>query len=82
MKIVRLGMTEGGLLLMTFVSRYCNPDSSTKQQISKGIMSLMNWLYTTSGYYDKTVPGNKFNFNVTALNQNYFKYIKHLEESV
>ena len=82
MKIVRLGMTEGGLLLMTFVSRHCNPDSLTKQHISKGIIGLMNWLYTTSGYYDKTVAGNKFNFDVTALNQNYFKYIKHLEESV
>lgn len=45
-------------------------------------MSMMNWLYTTSGYYDKSVKGSYFNFDVTALNQNYFKYISHLGQSV
>jgi hypothetical protein len=82
MKIVRLGMTEGGLLLMTFVSRYCNPDPNTKMHISRNVMSLMNWLYTTSGYYDKSVKGNHFNFDQTALNQRFFQFIGHLEQSI
>ena len=41
-------------------------------------MSMVNWLYTTSGYYDKSVKGTSFNFDVTALNQNYLKYLEHL----
>ena len=43
---------------------------------------MINWLYSTSGYYDKTVQGNHFNFNVTAMNKNYLKFINHLEQSV
>jgi hypothetical protein len=82
MKIVRLGMTETSLLFLTFVSRNYNLDSETKKMISRIIMSMVNWLYTTSGYYDKTVVGNHFNFDVKALNSNYFKFINHLEESV
>jgi hypothetical protein len=82
MKIVRLGMTEAGLLMMSFVSRHCNPDKPVKQMISRNIMSLLNWLYTTSGYYDKSVRGNHFNFDTTALNGNFSKYIQHLETAV
>ena len=82
MKIVRLGMTETSLLFLTFVSRNYKLDPQTKQMISRIIMSMVNWLYTTSGYYDKTVFGNHFNFDVKALNSNYFHFIRHLEESV
>jgi hypothetical protein len=82
MKIVRLGMTEGGLLLLIFVSKYCAPDAITNQMISRSIMSLMNWLYTTSGYYDKTVKGSHFNFDATALNKRFFEFIRHLELAV
>lgn len=82
MKIVRLGMTEGGILLLTFVQRYCNPDYNTNNVINQYIMNLVNWLYTTSGYYDKQVLGNKFNFNYTALNANYHKFLSHLEDSI
>jgi len=42
----------------------------------------VNWLYTTSGYYDKSVPGTKFNFDQRAFNPNFFKFINHLEMSV
>jgi hypothetical protein len=84
MKIVRLGMTETELLFLTYVIRYQRAfiPPNIKPQISKFIMSMVNWLYTTSGYYDKSVKGNYFNFDVTALNQNYLKYLEHLEISV
>lgn len=82
MKIVRLGMTETALLFLTFVSKHMNINQEIKQHISKMIMSMINWLYSTSGYYDKTVNGTHFNFDYTALNQNYFKFINHLEQSV
>jgi hypothetical protein len=82
MKIVRLGMTESDLLFLSYVSRYGNLDNETKKRVSKIIMTMVNWLYTTSGYYDKSVKGSYFNFDVTALTLNYSKYIKHLAESV
>ena len=82
MKIVRLGMTETSLLFLTFVSRNYNLEPQVKKNISRIIMSMVNWLYSTSGYYDKSVPGSNFNFDVKALNANYFKFINHLEVSV
>jgi hypothetical protein len=84
MKIVRLGMTETELIFLTYVIRHkgtlINPE--VKKHISKYILNMVNWLYTTSGYYDKTVKGSYFNFDVTALNQNYLKYLEHLAISV
>jgi len=82
MKIVRLGMTESSLLFLTYISRNFQLEPQIKKQISKYILSLLNWLYTTSGYYDKSVKGNNFNFDVTALNKNYFNFINHIEQSV
>lgn len=82
MKIVRLGMTEAGILVLTFVYRYCNVNDAIKEQIMINLMNLVNWLYTTSGYYDKSVPGTKFNFQQNALNDNFNKLVKHLEIAV
>jgi len=82
MKHVRLGMTESGLFLLDYVYRYTAVDGNTKQQVLNTIVKLVNWLYTTSGYYDKTVPGNNFNFDNRALNNNYFKFIQSMEDAV
>ena len=82
MKIVRLGNTESHLLLISFILRYGNEPNKTKKQLSKILQSFVNWLYTTAGYYDKTVPGTKFNFDQRAFNHNFFKFINHLEISV
>ena len=82
MKFVRLGMTEFSILLLTFISRNYKLEPNIKQFISRSIISMVNWLYSTSGYYDKSVKGNNFNFDVTAMNTNYFKFINHLEEAV
>ena len=82
MKIVRLGMTETSLLFLTFVSKNYKLEPNTKQNISRIILMMVNWLYSTSGYYDKSVPGHHFNFDVKALNTNFFKFINDLKESV
>jgi len=84
MKIVRLGMTETELVFLTYVIRYHGDSipSDIKKQISKFILNMVNWLYTTSGYYDKSVKGTYFNFDVTALNKNYIKYLEHLSISI
>lgn len=82
MKIVRLGSTETSLLFLTFVSKNFNLDSELKSLISKKILNCINWLYSTSGYYDKSVTGSHFNFDVRAMTKNYFAFIKHLEMTV
>lgn len=82
MKIVRLGMTESGILLLTFASKHLHLRPDIKKRIGKHILSLMNWLYTTSGYYDKTVPGTKFNFDFRGLNRNFSRYMEHLATAV
>jgi len=80
MKIIRLGMTESGLVFLTYLSKSgLITDPNLKKNISNSIMSLLNWLYTTSGYYDKQVKGNYFNFDMTALTKNFFTFIKDLE---
>jgi hypothetical protein len=82
MKIVRLGSTETSLLFLTYLSKNHTLDSELKKQISRYILSCVNWLYSTSGYYDKSVNGTHFNFDVRALTKNYFEFIKHLETAV
>ena len=79
MKITRLGMTESGLLLLFFVYNHVNVPPNIKQQVVRSMMQLANWLYTTSGYYDSSVNGTKFNFDMSCLNAvNFQKYMGHL----
>jgi hypothetical protein len=79
MKIVRLGMTESGILLLTFAHQHGNFPPPVKHQIFHYLLHLTNWLYTTSGYYDKAVTGSKFNFTETAVyTDNFNNLIKHL----
>ena len=82
MKIVRLGMTESGILLLVFAYKHCNFSPQIKQQITQLLMSLVNWLYTTSGYYDKAVQGSKFNFNESAFTENFEDLLSHWELAV
>lgn len=82
MKVIRLGMTESGLLFLSYVNNLKNINPTIRMNIQKCLLSLTNWLYTTSGYYDKSVVGNKFNFNNTAMNKNFFKFINQLKDCV
>ncbi len=84
MKIVRLGMSESDLLIFHYVMKYHKESlpSDIKQRISKSTMTMLNWLYTTSGYYDKDVSGNYFNFEPTALTPNYRRFLADLEMSI
>ena len=83
MKTTRLGMTESGILLLSFAKKYCIVHPTVKIHIRKHLVGLTNWLYTTSGYYDKAVPGNKFNFTEAACTtRNFENLIRQLEMAV
>ena len=75
-------MTESGLLFLNWVYKSVKLNQEQRQMIMKQIMNLTNWLYTTSGYYDKSVKGDKFNFDQSSLNVNYYNFIGHLETAV
>lgn len=82
MKIVRLGSTETSLLFLTFVLKNYKLENHIQEYVIRTIMSCVNWLYSTSGYYDKSVKGEHFNFDNTALTPNYYAFINHLEQSI
>jgi hypothetical protein len=79
MKIVRLGYTETSLLFIHYIR--INTD---KYEFSKDdtefINTLINWLYTTSGYYDKSIKGDYFNFdgNICINSTVYNNYMDNL----
>jgi hypothetical protein len=80
MKIVRLGMTESGLLFCFFVLKNNHVKNNNLINI---FASLVNWLYTTSGYYDKEVPGSHFNFDIAlAVNDRFYEFMNDLQNSV
>lgn len=75
-KFLRLGMTETSLL---FFYWYQKNISQNNKRINDGKHALIKWLYTTSGYYDKTIKSNYMdathNKNDTII---YNKYMENL----
>lgn len=55
MKFLRLGLTESTILYHYYNQKYHNIKINDKR--------IVNWLYSTSGFYDKNIKGNYFNFN-------------------
>jgi hypothetical protein len=82
MKIIRLGFTESGLLLLNYTHRYVELSPDSKIQLLHNMKWLINWLYTTSGYYDKEVEGSNKNFTDSAYTANLDKLIEHWEIAV
>ena len=61
-RIIRLGFTETTLLFYHYLKKTNKPQNII-DRIIKSENDLINWLYTTSGFYDKSINGNNFNFN-------------------
>jgi len=57
MKVMRLGYTEGTLFLLWYIRQ--------KHNITRISYELINWLFSTSGYYDNEITGSYFNFSNT-----------------
>ena len=74
---LRLGYTETTLLFYYWLI--------TIKKIERVLFSehsLINWLYTTSGYYDKDIAGDYFNFDSKKCLEsiNYKRYMSNLFE--
>jgi len=83
MKIMRLGMTESGILLLNFIINYCNPSEELKRELFYFFFDLTKWLYTSGGFYDKNIKGSNYNdFNDSVWSNNFFTFINYLEISI
>ncbi len=60
MQILRLGFTETTLLFYYWLEMN-HPSAIKMVDVNRG--DMINWLYSTSGFYDKQVEGTYFNFN-------------------
>lgn len=83
MKIVRLGMTESGLLLLLYANTL-PLDNNIKTHINHLLSSLLNWLYLSSGYYDKSIVWERGNVDIhkTLRSKSFQEFINHLQISV
>jgi hypothetical protein len=76
----RLGMTESTLLLFYFFDHVLQCPSSKLYNDQQNY--LINWLFSTSGFYDKTVKGNYFDFDAENIKKQpdgvYLKYFRAL----
>lgn len=63
MNKIRLGLTESTLLFFFYLDKL-QIDNSHYKESQK---SLINWLYTTSGFYDKNIQGSYFDFDTNAV---------------
>lgn len=83
MKYMRAGFTETSLLFISWLENKHILSDDQIHDLTK--TNILNWLYTTSGYYDTDVKGSYFNFNFDKEFDNnliYQKYIKLLSNSL
>lgn len=78
MNNIRLGFTESTLLFLWFLdNKNINIDNNLYINEKK---SGINWLYSTSGFYDKTISGSYFNYNFEEVikSKTYNNYFERL----
>jgi hypothetical protein len=63
MKFQRPGFTESTLLFI----QYLREHGINSEELMKSEAQFINWLYTTSGFYDKQVSGSYFDFNADQI---------------
>ena len=81
---LRLGFTETTLLFYYWLENSRHADASIINAIHSSRHDLINWLYTTSGFYDKSIQGTYFNIHSAAalLSSVYNTYILKLLELI
>lgn len=79
MKFQRPGYTEGSLLILDFIK-----DFQDVKNLNKLFKTYINWLYTTSGFYDRNIAGCYFDFNheVILESENFNNFINLYKNSL
>lgn len=73
----RTGLTEGSLIYNNWLKEKGLYREDTEAR-------FINWLYSTSGWYDKDISGSYFDINVEAVKKsdNYQRFLKEFTESL
>jgi hypothetical protein len=74
--MIRLGYTESQLLFYYYLDKFNVYDKKAYEERQN---NLINWLYSTSGFYDKTITGTYFNFDANHI-KNTETYNKYFEK--
>jgi hypothetical protein len=61
MNYFRLGMSESSLLFLYFIENHIQNYDKVLHDIFE--IKILNWLYSTSGFFDIKIKGNYFNFD-------------------
>ena len=83
---LRLGFTEGTLFFIYFFENIIKNENCRDvcKEFDKTKHNIINWLYSTSGFYDKTIEGDYFNFDYQlCMNSNtYNEYMNRIYLSI
>jgi hypothetical protein len=79
--MIRLGYTESQLLFYYYLDKHTTFDKKVYEERQN---DLINWLYSTSGFYDKTIPGIYFNFDANYIKNTdiYNKYFEKVLKNI
>lgn len=77
MKYQRTGLTEGSLLYNEWLKKYGLHRQDTEDE-------FINWLYSTSGWYDREISGTYFDIDVEAVKKssNYQRFLHEYRDSL
>jgi hypothetical protein len=77
MKLQRTGLTEGSLLYNEWLKKFGLHRADTEDE-------FINWLYSTSGWYDKDIKGSYFDIDTEAVkkSENYQRFLREYHEAL
>lgn len=81
----RLGFTETTLLFFYYMDFHHEAGSGSMSGVYKDLQAnMIQWLYTTGGCYDESIPGSYFDMDATACHRSsmYNEYMKQLLEKI
>ena len=85
MKFCRIGYTEGSLLFIYWIKYLSNLKLEDDEItfLNKVHINLLNWLHTTSGFYNKKIKASYFDINMDDYDYEIFnEYLDKLYNSL
>lgn len=85
MKLRRIGYTEGTLLFIYWLTMYSGKKltQSDYRKLQVGQHQFLNWLHTTSGFYDKRNSGSYFDIDFTRYDSAILlRYLQEIQQSL
>jgi hypothetical protein len=80
---MRLGLTESSLLVIYLLKKSNKLTEKEKNILNKNENNLIDWLYSTSGFYDKTIKGKYFDIDCekaknSVVYKSYFNILSNI----